>query len=346
MIDIRANLERVRERVARAAERAGRRAGDVLLVGVSKTVDVGRIRQAIEAGVPALGENRVQEARGKVAEIGRPVPWHLVGHLQTNKVRDALELFDVIQSLDRLELAKELDKRARARGRTVDTLVEVNVGGETSKGGVGPDGLGELLEAGAPLPALKGRRPLANSSGGEGARRLARVVPRAAEARRAPRPLRAVDGDERRFRGGDRGGRDGSPGRHRDLWTPSTAPGGTMTIKGRNVGFLGAGNMGEALIKGLLGAKLVPAEAIHATDVRLERLKELDRQYGIQVSSDNTELVRRADIVILAVKPQIMESVLKEIAPAVTRRKLPISIAAGVSTAKIRTVLHKDARLI
>ena len=157
MIDIRANLERVRERVARAAVRAGRRAGDVLLVGVSKTVDVGRIRQAIEAGVPALGENRVQEARGKVAEIGRPVPWHLVGHLQTNKVRDALELFDVIQSLDRLELAKELDKRARARGRTVDTLVEVNVGGETSKGGVGPDGLGELLEAVRGLPHVKVR---------------------------------------------------------------------------------------------------------------------------------------------------------------------------------------------
>jgi len=157
MTDIRANLERVRERVARAAERAGRRAGDVLLVGVSKTVDVGRIRQAIEAGVPALGENRVQEARGKVAELGRPVPWHLVGHLQTNKVRDAVELFDVIHSLDRLELAKELDKRGRARGRAVDALVEVNVGGEASKGGVGPDGLGELLEAVAGLPHVKVR---------------------------------------------------------------------------------------------------------------------------------------------------------------------------------------------
>ena len=92
MTDIRANLDRVRERIARAAERAGRSASDVLLVGVSKTVDVARIRQAIEAGVPALGENRVQEARDKVSEIGRPVPWHLVGHLQTNKVRDALEI--------------------------------------------------------------------------------------------------------------------------------------------------------------------------------------------------------------------------------------------------------------
>ncbi|HYS15754.1 MAG TPA: YggS family pyridoxal phosphate-dependent enzyme [Candidatus Binatia bacterium] len=154
MTDIRANLERVRERIARAAERAGRRAEDVLLVGVSKTVEVARIRQAIDAGVPALGENRVQEARGKVAEIGRPVPWHLVGHLQTNKVRDALELFDVIHSLDRLELAKELDKRARGRGRAVDALVEVNVGGEASKGGVAPDGLSELLEAVAALSSV------------------------------------------------------------------------------------------------------------------------------------------------------------------------------------------------
>src|SRR2546422_2039283 len=113
--DIRTNLERVRERIARAAERAGRRAEDVLLVGVSKTVEVGRIRAALAAGLPALGENRVQEARGKIAEIGRPVPWHLVGHLQTNKVREALELFDVVHSVDRIDLARELDRRGRAR---------------------------------------------------------------------------------------------------------------------------------------------------------------------------------------------------------------------------------------
>jgi pyrroline-5-carboxylate reductase len=119
-----------------------------------------------------------------------------------------------------------------------------------------------------------------------------------------------------------------------------------MTIKGLTVGFIGGGNMGEALIKGLLGASLVPASAIHATDVRLERLKELDRQYGIQVSSDNAAVVRQCDIVILAVKPQIIDAVLKEIAPVVTRRKLLISVAAGVSTAKIRAGLHKDARLI
>jgi len=157
MTDIRANLERVRERVAKAAESAGRRPSAVLLIGVSKTVEVARIREAIEGGVPALGENRVQEAKEKVAEIGRPVPWHLIGHLQTNKVRDALEIFDVIHSLDRLDLAKELDKRARARGRTVDALVEVNLAGEASKGGVAPDGLDELLHAVAAMSMVKVR---------------------------------------------------------------------------------------------------------------------------------------------------------------------------------------------
>jgi len=157
MQDIRANLERVRERIARAAERAGRRPDGVLLIGVSKTVDTARIRAALAAGLPALGENRVQEARAKLAELGRPVPWHLVGHLQTNKVREALELFDVIHSLDRPELARECDKRARARGRAAEALVEVNLAGEASKGGVEPDRLAALLAAVAPLDHVRVR---------------------------------------------------------------------------------------------------------------------------------------------------------------------------------------------
>ena len=147
MDDIEANLERVRERVARAAARSGRRPDDVLLIGVSKTVDVERIRQALAAGLGALGENRVQEAKTKVEALGRPVPWHLIGHLQTNKARDAVELFDVIHSIDRVELAHAVERRAHALSRVVDALVEVNVGGETSKGGVAPDGVGALLDA-------------------------------------------------------------------------------------------------------------------------------------------------------------------------------------------------------
>ncbi|PYN02395.1 MAG: pyrroline-5-carboxylate reductase [Candidatus Rokuibacteriota bacterium] len=119
-----------------------------------------------------------------------------------------------------------------------------------------------------------------------------------------------------------------------------------MTIKGRTVGFVGAGNMGEALIKGLVVANVVPAKSVYSADVRGERLTELAKQFGIQAAADNSDLVSRCDVVILAVKPQIMEPVLREIAPAVTRQKLLISIAAGVSTAKIRAMLNRDARLI
>ncbi len=146
MLDIATNLERVRERLARAAERAGRRPDEVLLVAVSKTVDVERIRAAVAAGVTALGENRVQEAKTKIAELGRPAAWHLIGHLQTNKVKDALPLFDVIHALDRLELAREIERRAAARGQLVDALLQVNVAAEASKGGVGPDAVGETLD--------------------------------------------------------------------------------------------------------------------------------------------------------------------------------------------------------
>ena len=119
-----------------------------------------------------------------------------------------------------------------------------------------------------------------------------------------------------------------------------------MSLKGKKVGFIGAGNMGEALIRGLVNANVVAPEAIWASDVRLERLKELDSQYGIQLAPDNLEVVRQADVVIMAVKPQIMAAVLREIASAMTKRKLMISLAAGVSTARIRASLGRDVRLI
>jgi pyrroline-5-carboxylate reductase len=119
-----------------------------------------------------------------------------------------------------------------------------------------------------------------------------------------------------------------------------------MSVRGRRVGFVGGGNMGEALIKGLVRADVVSPKSVSATDVRPERLAELERQYGVRVGQDNRALVREADVVILAVKPQIMDAVVKEIAATVTRDKLLISIAAGVSTARIRAALGKDARLI
>ncbi len=158
MGSIRENLEKVRERMARAAQRVGRKPEEILLVAVSKTVPVERIREAIEAGVPALGENRVQEAKEKIQALGRTaVPWHLVGHLQTNKVKDALALFDLIESVDRLSLAEELDRRARAAGKRVDILIQVNVAGEATKSGFRDDELRAALEALARLEGLRVR---------------------------------------------------------------------------------------------------------------------------------------------------------------------------------------------
>ena len=153
--DIRANLAAVQGRIADAARRAGRREDAVLLVAVSKTVDVEGVRAAIAAGVPALGENRVQEAREKIAAIGRPCPWHLIGHLQTNKVRDALTCFDLVQSVDRLPLAEALSARAAQDRRRVDVLVQVNVGASLRRGACGPRTSAPALEAMASLPGLR-----------------------------------------------------------------------------------------------------------------------------------------------------------------------------------------------
>ena len=119
-----------------------------------------------------------------------------------------------------------------------------------------------------------------------------------------------------------------------------------MSVKGKRVGFIGGGNMGEALVRGLIGANVVPADLIAATDVRTERTRELTKQYGIAAHGDNARCVREADVVILAVKPQVMGDVVREIAPTVTARHLLISIAAGVATATIRAALGKDARII
>jgi len=145
-VDIKANLEAVQESIARACRSAGRAPGEVLLIAVSKTVDVERIRAAVTAGAAALGENRVQEAKDKVAALGRPVPWHLIGSLQTNKARDAATLFDWIHSVDRLELARELDRRAHVAGRKVRGLLQVNLGDEPQKGGAAPGEVKALLD--------------------------------------------------------------------------------------------------------------------------------------------------------------------------------------------------------
>jgi pyrroline-5-carboxylate reductase len=120
-----------------------------------------------------------------------------------------------------------------------------------------------------------------------------------------------------------------------------------MSVKGKTVGFVGGGNMGEALIRGLVESNLVPPEHIHVTDVRADRVRQLAEQYGLRAVDGNVALVSGADVVVLAVKPQIMAPVLRETLPALgNRRPLLISLAAGVSTATIQSILGKYPRLI
>ncbi|MEA2014474.1 MAG: YggS family pyridoxal phosphate-dependent enzyme, partial [Thermodesulfobacteriota bacterium] len=115
------------------------------LMAVTKTVDDDRILEAIEAGVDIMGENYVQEAKRKIEKMDVDVKWHMIGHLQSNKAKYAVRLFDMIHSVDRMGLAIELDKRSAAAGRVMDILVEVNVSGEESKNGISPDGALELI---------------------------------------------------------------------------------------------------------------------------------------------------------------------------------------------------------
>jgi pyridoxal phosphate enzyme (YggS family) len=134
-----------------AAGRAGRDPGEIKLVAVSKTIESARVREAIEAGVTILGENYVQEAREKIEEIGHGVQWHMIGHLQKNKAKHAVTLFDYIHSLDGIPLAQEIDRRAAQKGRSVRGLVEVNVSGEASKFGIGSEAVMDLIYHVAPL---------------------------------------------------------------------------------------------------------------------------------------------------------------------------------------------------
>jgi pyridoxal phosphate enzyme (YggS family) len=146
MSDVASRLADVKERIVRAARGCGRDPMTVKLVVVSKTVSSNRIAEAIRAGVTNLGENYVQEAKEKINTFkGQDVTWHFIGHLQSNKAKYAVKLFDLIHSVDRFNLAKELNKRAHGMNKTQDILVQVNISGEETKSGVGPSQTFELV---------------------------------------------------------------------------------------------------------------------------------------------------------------------------------------------------------
>ena len=141
---IRANYEAVRQRVRSACDRAGRKVEEVTLVVVSKTFPADAVTAAIAAGARDIGENKVQEARDKKPSTQGTARWHLIGHLQSNKAKDAVRIFDVIQTIDSMSLAEKVAKAASAAGKRQEILLEVNIGRETQKAGADPSEVEKL----------------------------------------------------------------------------------------------------------------------------------------------------------------------------------------------------------
>jgi pyridoxal phosphate enzyme (YggS family) len=155
--DLRTRLNAVRRRVETAAIGCNRSSNEITLIAISKTHPTETLRAAIELGVSDLGENRVQEAEGKITELGRMAArWHLVGHLQENKARRAINLFDVVHSLDSVSLAQRLDRLCASEGRDeLPVLAQIDLGGEESKTGIDPKALTPLLDAVAECGRLR-----------------------------------------------------------------------------------------------------------------------------------------------------------------------------------------------
>ena len=146
MQTIKNNLEIINEKIKKAALRASRNPEKIKLVAVTKTATIEQIIEAISAGVKIIGENKVQEAKEKYQILSADIEWHLVGHLQTNKVKYAIEIFDLIHSVDSIKLAKEIDRRSLQFGMITNVLVEVNVSGEETKYGIKPEEVEPFLK--------------------------------------------------------------------------------------------------------------------------------------------------------------------------------------------------------
>jgi pyridoxal phosphate enzyme (YggS family) len=149
------NLAEIKRRLDEAARRAGRDPADVRLVAVTKTVGMERLQEAVAVGHTLFGENYVQEAKAKIASLGPGLTWHFIGHLQSNKAKAAVELFDLIHSVDRISLAQALEQAAARQGQVQDILLQVNLAGEASKSGTAPANAQDLLREISKMPHLR-----------------------------------------------------------------------------------------------------------------------------------------------------------------------------------------------
>jgi hypothetical protein len=155
MVDVAANHREIVNRMGEAAAKVGRDVREIRLLAAAKSQSIEAVRTAIAAGVALVGENYVQEAQGKRQQLNEAVQWHMIGPLQRNKAKTAVDLFDVIETLDSIALARELDKEGRKRGKVISTFVEVNLGGEKNKSGIAKNEIAFLLEESAKFSSLR-----------------------------------------------------------------------------------------------------------------------------------------------------------------------------------------------
>lgn len=154
MVDIKKNLETVRTNIKQAAERVGRNPEDITLITVTKNFDVSCINTAIDAGIQDAGENRVQEMLSKIDAVKAPLNWHMIGHLQTNKVKYIIDKVKMIHSVDTIKLLREIDKEAKKHALVCDVLLEVNIAGEESKFGIDPSTVYEMVRQAEQMPNI------------------------------------------------------------------------------------------------------------------------------------------------------------------------------------------------
>jgi len=157
METIKNNLEIVNEKMKKAALKVNRNPEEIKLVAVTKTATTEQIKEAINAGVKIIGENRVQDAKEKYQILTADIEWHLIGHLQTNKTKYAVEIFNCIHSVDSIKLAQEIDKRSKQFEKKIDVLVEVNVSGEETKYGIKPEEVEPFLKEISEFPEIRVR---------------------------------------------------------------------------------------------------------------------------------------------------------------------------------------------
>ena len=357
------NIAKVRTRIREAEQAGGRAAGSVQLLAVSKTKPPAALREAFACGQRDFGENYLQEALSKQAALADlPLTWHFIGRIQRNKTRDLAKSFDWVHTIDRPEIAQRLSAQRPPELGPLQCLIEVNVSGEASKGGVSPADLPALAQLVATLDGLQLRGLMCLPAPAEDFA-AQRVAFRQLRQLRDGLNLPGLDvlsmGTSADFAAAIAegatlvrigtalfGAREPEAAKVQGVTLQNVFERQESAEMSDTLAFIGAGNMGRAIIGGLVQGGL-PATQIRVADADPAAVSRLAETQGTVSCANNLEAVSGASVVVLAVKPQQMRSVVTELAPALAAsRPLVLSIAAGITTQALAQWLGGEAAIV